>query len=107
LAARIGFGVMTPLLIVCALFARPDERVPSRTTVPLATSASPSPAAHAEPEPPDAAKQQDESHDGGAMDLYGNDVADAVATYKLDATGSLYELHSPHTELPRLGSPKS
>jgi len=41
-----------------------------------------------------------------AVDLYGNDVSDAVATYKLDSDGSLYELHSPRTELPRLSSPK-
>jgi hypothetical protein len=42
-----------------------------------------------------------------ATDLYGNEVTDAVAKYKLDAEGSLYELHSPKTELPHLGSPKS
>ena len=45
--------------------------------------------------------------DGVAVDLYGNEVNDAIATYTLDPTGSLYELHSPQTELPRLGGPKS
>ena len=44
---------------------------------------------------------------GGFTDLYGNEVTDAVATYTLDQSGSLYELHSPRTELPRLGIPKS
>jgi hypothetical protein len=43
----------------------------------------------------------------GVVDLYGNEVSDAVARYTLDPTGSLYELHSPQTELTRLGSPKS
>jgi hypothetical protein len=43
----------------------------------------------------------------GVIDLYGNEVTDAVAKYTLDPAGSLYELHSPQTELPRLGSPKS
>ena len=43
----------------------------------------------------------------GLVDLYGNEVSDAVARYTLDPTGSLYELHSPRTELTRLGSPKS
>jgi hypothetical protein len=38
-------------------------------------------------------------------DLFGNDVSDAVATYKRDGSGSLYEEHSPHTEVPRLKSP--
>jgi hypothetical protein len=40
-------------------------------------------------------------------DVLGNEISEAVATYKLDSTGSLYEEHSPQTELPRLGSPKS
>jgi len=31
--------------------------------------------------------------DGAAVDLYGNEVSDAIATYSLDPTGSLYELH--------------
>ncbi len=43
----------------------------------------------------------------GTIDLYGNEVSDAVAEYTLDPAGSLYELHSPQTELPRLGIPKS
>jgi hypothetical protein len=41
----------------------------------------------------------------GLRDLRGNEVVDAVATYELDDTGSLYEVHSPETELPRLASP--
>jgi hypothetical protein len=45
--------------------------------------------------------------DSGIVDLYGNEINDAIATYTLDPAGSLYELHSPQTELPRLGSPKS
>jgi hypothetical protein len=43
----------------------------------------------------------------GFVDLYGNEVTDAIATYTLDQAGSLYELHSPQTQLPRLGIPKS
>jgi hypothetical protein len=44
---------------------------------------------------------------GGTVDLHGNEVSDAVAKYELDSAGSLYELHSPQTEVPRLKSPKS
>lgn len=51
--------------------------------------------------------QSDADDPDGSPDLLGNPVSDAVAKYKFDATGSLYELHSPQTELPRLGSPKS
>ena len=43
----------------------------------------------------------------GFTDLYGNEISDAIATYTFDRSGSLYELHSPQTALPRLGSPKS
>jgi hypothetical protein len=46
-------------------------------------------------------------HDDATVDLYGNEVTSAVAQYKLDSGGSLYETHSPRTELPRLGPPKS
>jgi hypothetical protein len=49
----------------------------------------------------------DADNDEGVTDLYGNDVTSAVANYKLDVDGSLYEAHSPQTQLPRLGSPKS
>ena len=43
----------------------------------------------------------------GPADVFGNPVTDAVARYKFDATGSLYELHSPQTEVPKLGPPKT
>jgi hypothetical protein len=43
----------------------------------------------------------------GSPDLYGNEVIEAVTKYQLDDAGSLYEVHSPQTELPQLGSPKS
>ena len=42
-----------------------------------------------------------------ARDLLGNPVTDAVARYKFDATGSLYELHSPQTEVLHLRPPKT
>lgn len=42
-----------------------------------------------------------------SVDLFGNEVINAVATYKLDATGLLYEEHSPQTEIPRLAEPRS
>jgi hypothetical protein len=48
-----------------------------------------------------------EPNEDEAIDVYGNRVTPAVATYQLDAAGTLYELHSPQTQLPQLGSPKS
>ena len=41
------------------------------------------------------------------LDLYGNEVTDAVAKYRFDASGSLCELHSPQTEVPKLAPPKT
>jgi len=38
-------------------------------------------------------------------DLYGNDVSTAVAAYKSDRTGSVYEEHSPNTQVARLKPP--
>jgi len=45
--------------------------------------------------------------DDSVIDAYGNEVTGAVATYKLDSSGEVYEEHSPQTEVPRLGSPKT
>jgi hypothetical protein len=45
--------------------------------------------------------------DQSAVDLLGNPVSDAIAKYKFDPAGGLYELHSPQTEIPRLAAPKS
>jgi len=55
---------------------------------------------------PTASTDTDDSAPG-IVDLFGNEVSEAVTEYGVDATGSEYELHSPQTELPRLGSPKS
>lgn len=41
-----------------------------------------------------------------SVDLNGNEVRQAIAHYKVDPMGALYEEHSPDTEVPRLGSPK-
>jgi hypothetical protein len=49
----------------------------------------------------------DESAAVQRRDVYGNDITDAVATYKRDASGSVYEEHSPHTEVPQLKPPTS
>ena len=49
----------------------------------------------------------DPDREEGPADLFGNPVTDAVARYKCDATGSLYELHSPQTEVPKLRPPKT
>jgi hypothetical protein len=39
------------------------------------------------------------------MDLRGNEIARPVARYRVDGRGTLYEVHSPQTEVPRLKAP--
>ena len=100
---RIGLVVVIPIFMVCVLItpqltraSRIDVRVDTVRTFPTnENTASQSP------------HDQQMKEADGPVDLYGNEVTDAVAKYTFDATGSLYETHSPQTELPRLGSPKS
>ena len=41
------------------------------------------------------------------IDLFGNEVEEALAEYRLDVGGDVYERHSPETAVPKLGSPTS
>jgi hypothetical protein len=41
------------------------------------------------------------------IDLYGNEINDAVGDYRIDAGGVLYERHRPHLALPKLGPPST
>jgi hypothetical protein len=100
---RVGFFVATPLLAVGALLTAPlitaTHPVQSVEDV---ESAAPIDLFDVPLDPVEGEPTEDE-----ATDMYGNRVTPAVATYQLDAAGALYELHSPQTQLPRLGSPKS
>jgi hypothetical protein len=107
-AARAGLVVTIPLLMMRGVLTdqlSAPAAFRGRTT------------AVAAPGPPAATVQQvivasdnttqPNSEDDPALDFYGNEVTVAVAEYQIDAVGRLYELHSPQSELPRLGSPKS
>ena len=37
------------------------------------------------------------------VDVYGNEIQEAVGDYRVDRAGGMYESHSPDTEVPRLG----
>jgi len=39
------------------------------------------------------------------LDVYGNEIEDAVSDYRIDPAGDVYERHSPETEVPRLAPP--
>jgi hypothetical protein len=59
----------------------------------------------------DASAYSDVSGAGAAVqprvDLYGNEVEDAVGDYRIDVRGDLYERHSPDTEVTQLAAPSS
>ncbi len=41
------------------------------------------------------------------IDLFGNEVDHALATYRIDRAGGTYEVHSPETAVSHLRPPKS
>lgn len=97
-ALGFGLAIVMPFVMGSAFLT---SRTPHATTPePLSGIERPVPATTARP------AEVDEDDDAD-VDLLGNQVSDAVAKYKFDATGTLYELHSPQTELPRLAPPKS
>lgn len=60
------------------------------------------------PSPTSASPGEDwgEGTDGmSKTDFEGDDVSPALATYGIDREGNLFEVHSPHTEVPRLAGP--
>ncbi len=100
---RLGLAVAVPILVGAAFFTSQSSPC-STLDVPPAGVATDRVLAAGD-ERADEADREDAAD--GFVDMYGNEVTDAVATYTFDRGGSLYELHSPQTELPRLGSPKS
>ena len=106
ITTQISFAVMVPLFILSVRQASRFDGVDAASLARAATSR----IAHSERFGFDRsapAAPREDATDEGTTDLYGNEVSDAVARYRLDAEGSLYEQHSPRTELPRLGPPKS
>ena len=109
-AARIGFAVAVPVLIIAGFgaAARPTSSILDTYAVEGGRSSADGHSSVATIEPAPVPQEAVDGEDpGAAVDIYGNEVTDAVAKYKADRAGTLYELHSPQTEVPRLASPKS
>ena len=64
-----------------------------RVGPPSATSSSP------------GAGATDEGDATSRTNLEGDEVSPALATYGIDPSGNLFEVHSPQTEVPRLAGP--
>jgi hypothetical protein len=101
MTARAWLGSVVLILASCAMVT-PQLVTRSQPPALAATATTPGSDQFDDPESPIGLRDED-----GVRDFYGNDVTSAVAQYSFDATGSLYEVHSPQTELPRLASPKS
>jgi hypothetical protein len=97
------FAAVFAMLAVCAAFT-PQLVTRSQPVTLTATATAP---VSDQVDLPDGHADKRDDSDDSIRDMYGNDVTSAVAKYSFDATGSLYEVHSPQTELPRLKSPKS
>ena len=99
---RFGLAAAVPILVGAVFFtSQSSTRSPLEVPAGVATDR----VLVADNERADEADHEDAVD--GFVDMYGNEVTDAIATYTFDRRGSLYELHSPQTELPRLGIPKS
>ena len=62
------------------------------------------------PPPPPSSSSSEPGLEGDTdgmtrTDLEGDEVSPALATYGIDGDGNLFEVHSPHTEVPRLSGP--
>ena len=97
---RKAFGWAVAAVMPCIAAAALLTPRPVTVSLPADVNAT---EALAVPDSPLADPDQEE----GPADIFGNPVTDAVARYKFDATGSLYELHSPQTEVPKLRPPKT
>jgi hypothetical protein len=98
--------ITAPVILACVVFAPPlVTRSQSATRPDAATPSVDVRRTSLWSEVPEGEVPGNEAPDD--LDLYGNEVTDAVAKYRFDASGSLYELHSPQTEVPKLAPPKT
>ncbi len=106
--AGVALGIL--MVLVSLSTSRVPAPLPPRTVPLVAAHPDPRPTAllpgTADPRDP-ASVEDDEAAQGGQIDIQGDEVKPAVATYGVDRTGNLYEIHSPMTEVPRLASPVS
>jgi hypothetical protein len=54
---------------------------------------------------PNAELMRDHDFAAPRVDLFGNEIDDAVGDYRVDRTGDIYERHSPDTEVAKLRPP--
>ena len=102
---RVAIGVMWVLTFVAG-----RQWTESATALPNAATSADFTLPHAVPsgevgegslvEPDDPYEAADPRYD-----LFGNEIEEAVADYRIDIRGGVYERHSPDTAVPKLASP--
>jgi hypothetical protein len=101
---RIGIGVVWVLALLAGRagwhsgFASAIAATSAEITVPVAQTAS---------EVAGAPSMEANDSADPRVDLLGNEIEDAVADYRIDLGGGVYERHSPETAVPKLGSPST
>src|SRR5262249_11251344 len=112
-AVRVACITLIPIILAMLVSMRRESNVDAAVTTAAGSLTMVRPACEqgqssADPTPADdeATAPWAEQDEEESVDLYGNQVTDAIARYKLHADGNLYELQSPRIELPRLSSPK-
>jgi hypothetical protein len=101
----IGLWVATALLVPPALMKWFDGD-PGRARAAVSSPAHAGKVSPFEAAVPWQSISPDDDDTPRAVDLRGNEIARPVARYRIDRRGTLYEVHSPDTEVPRLRPPR-
>jgi hypothetical protein len=100
----LGISLIVPGMMLerATASAPPPYSGPQASPVPTSSTAF---IDSGEPASTDADAPPVADHAPRRLDLRGNEISRPLARYRVDHTGSLYEEHSPHTEVPRLTQP--
>jgi len=105
----VNATVLTLVVGVWSFLATPAHASPHPTTSKAAsgsTLAGPTATGHASSMALDSEALQQLLKAGEPhLDIYGNEIEDALGDYRIDPAGDVYERHSPETEVARLGPP--
>ncbi len=103
--AGVAAGIALLLVVIASMSASAPA---SANTPSVASTQQGSGNVFVRPSDPDGLPSlgdDDDPDDGAQVDLQGDYVTPAIANYRFDAQGNIYETHAPHTEVPHLGSP--
>ncbi len=104
--AGVAAGVGLLLVLTAGLsFTTASAKTPGPQSVAASQDPGQMLAHPAGPEGTPSLNDEDDPDDGSQVDLEGDEVTPAIANYRFDSQGNIYETHAPHTEVPHLGRP--